>query len=248
MKWFKHDSDANTDAKLKKLRHKYGITGYGLYWYCIELIAGSVSPKNITFELEEDAEIIALEWRLDQLKVQEMMCYMAEINLFDITENNRIRCLKLARRLDDTNAKNPQIKAIIDGMDSDLLGVSPNNSDKVRPDKTRLEYKNNSYPAGMDESLLASISKQWNEQMTTQPTVDLTKQTQINKKRWAKIKKILVDFPDYKDHEYWEGYIYQLAHLPDFEWQRNNKQLTFDQAVQLEKFDRNRGLMKMGVS
>ena len=139
MKWFKHDSDANTDAKLKKLRHKYGITGYGLYWYCIELIAGSVSPKNISFELEEDAEIISLEWKLDQLKVQEMMQYMAEINLFDITENNRIRCLKLAKRLDDTNAKNPQIRSIIEGMDSDLLRLSPTKSEEVRPDKIRLD-------------------------------------------------------------------------------------------------------------
>jgi len=28
MKWFKHDSDANQDAKLKKLRLKYGAQGY----------------------------------------------------------------------------------------------------------------------------------------------------------------------------------------------------------------------------
>lgn len=139
MKWFKHDSDANTDAKLKKVRHKYGIEGYGLYWYCIELIAGSISTKNISFELEEDAEIIALEWRLDQIKVQEIMLYMVDIDLFDISDNNRIRCLKLAKRLDDTNAKNPHIKKIISQIDSELIGESPTNSEKVPPDETRLD-------------------------------------------------------------------------------------------------------------
>ena len=37
MKWFKHDSNANTDAKLKRVRMKYGMQGYGLYWYCLEI-------------------------------------------------------------------------------------------------------------------------------------------------------------------------------------------------------------------
>jgi hypothetical protein len=59
MRWFKHDADANADAKLKKVRIKYGMQGYGLYWYCLELIAGNVDVDNITFELEHDAEIIA---------------------------------------------------------------------------------------------------------------------------------------------------------------------------------------------
>ncbi|MCP3699064.1 MAG: DUF4373 domain-containing protein [Aliivibrio sp.] len=38
MRWFKHDSAAHIDARIKKVKHKYGIVGYGLYWYCIELI------------------------------------------------------------------------------------------------------------------------------------------------------------------------------------------------------------------
>ena len=77
------------------------------------------------------------------------------------------------------------------------------------------------------------------------PSVSLTVNNAINKKRWSKIKKILADNPDYKDHEYWLGHIQMLAKIPELEWQRNNKQLTFDQAVQLEKFERNLGYMRM---
>ena len=33
MKWFKHDANASIDAKLKRLRLKYGMEGYGVYWY-----------------------------------------------------------------------------------------------------------------------------------------------------------------------------------------------------------------------
>lgn len=138
MKWFKHDSNAHIDAKIKKVKHKYGITGYGLYWYCIELIAGALDSKNITFELEEDAEIIALEWSLDQLKVQEIMEYMVKIGLFE-NSNGRISCLKLAKRLDDTNSKNPEIRRILAVLDKVKLGDTPTNSEDILPDKTRLD-------------------------------------------------------------------------------------------------------------
>ena len=143
MKWFKHDADANVDAKLMKVRHKYGAEGYGLYWYCIELIAGEVCPKNITFELEHDAEILALELRIDQLRVQEMMSYMVNIGLFEESEG-AITCMKLAKRLDDTNAKNPQIREILSRVEiqntrrnSETLGESPKKSRQIRLDKTK---------------------------------------------------------------------------------------------------------------
>ncbi|MCP3850629.1 MAG: DUF4373 domain-containing protein [Gammaproteobacteria bacterium] len=144
MKWFKHDSNAHTDAKLKKLKHKHGIVGYGLYWYCVELIAESVDKNNITFELEEDAELIALEWNLDQIRVQEIMIDMSNLGLFE-NDNGQITCLKLAKRLDDTNAKNPQIRQILSKLNGDTpnnseqLGDTPNNSGQTRLDKNRKE-------------------------------------------------------------------------------------------------------------
>lgn len=142
MKWFKHDASAHIDAKIKKVKHKYGITGYGLYWYCIELIALDVDSKNISFVLEEDSETIAIEWNLDQLKVQEIMGYMVSLGLFENDSDGRITCLKLAKRLDDTNSKNPEIKKILNGIShnkSEKLGETPNNSESVEADKIRLE-------------------------------------------------------------------------------------------------------------
>jgi hypothetical protein len=144
MKWFKHDSTAHIDAKLRKLKHKHGIIGYGLYWYCLELIAGDISSKNITFELEYDAETIANEWGLDQIKVQDMMSDMVKYGLFE-NGNGRITCLKMAYRLDDTNSKNPQMKQIINSFspkNSEELRETPNNSGQIRLDKKRIEDNN----------------------------------------------------------------------------------------------------------
>jgi len=142
MKWFKHDSSAHIDARIKKVKHKYGIIGYGLYWYCIELIAMGIDAKNITFTLEEDAETISLEWGLDQLKVQEMMAYMVSLGLFENDSSGRITCMKLAKRLDDTNSKNPEVKKILAklyGEDGKSVGETPSNSDNLPPEENRLE-------------------------------------------------------------------------------------------------------------
>lgn len=100
MKWFKHDSDASLDAKLKRVRQKYGMEGYGLYWYCLELVAQTVEKHNLTFELEHDAELIGIDTNIHQERVQEMMSDFIKWRLFENTDGV-ITCLKMASRTDE---------------------------------------------------------------------------------------------------------------------------------------------------
>ena len=104
MKWFKHDSNASIDAKLKRLRHKYGMEGYGVYWYLLECVARTVEPHNLTFELEEDAELIAAEVNIHRERVEEMMRFMCDLGLFENAEG-RITCLKMSSRSDEYTNK-----------------------------------------------------------------------------------------------------------------------------------------------
>jgi hypothetical protein len=104
MRWFKHDSDASNDAKLRKLRHKYGVTGYGVYWYCLELIARNVDKHNLTFALEHDAELIADDFKLSAELVEEMMMYMVRLDLFE-NAHGIITCLKMSTRTDEYTQK-----------------------------------------------------------------------------------------------------------------------------------------------
>ena len=143
MKWIKHDTDANQDAKLQNLMLDYGLEGYGLYWYCIELIAGKVDKDNITFELEHDARIIARNTGSTSQKVEEMMRYFVEIGLFECS-NNTITCLKLAKRLDKSMTSNPQMREIIENFkshDSVMIESEKVMQDKIRLDKSRKEKK-----------------------------------------------------------------------------------------------------------
>lgn len=116
-----------------------------MYWYCIELIALDIGAKNITFALEEDAETIAMEWGLDQLKVQEMMLYMVELGLFEKDALGRVTCLKLAKRLDDTNSKNPEIQKVLSELKKVQVvqnAPTPTNSEDLRTDKLSLDEIN----------------------------------------------------------------------------------------------------------
>ena len=136
MKWFKHDSNANADAKIQNVLIDYGLEGYGLYWYCIELITSKVSSDNITFTLEHDARVIAKNTGSTAQKVEEMMRYFVEIGLFE-SSNNQISCLKLAKRLDKSMTNSKQMRDLIDDIKShDNVMTS---SDNVMLDKTRLE-------------------------------------------------------------------------------------------------------------
>lgn len=112
MKWFKHDSDSNQDAKLRKLRIKHGMRGYGLYWYCLELIAHNVDEHNLTFELEHDAEILAHDTGIDSSVIEEMMRYMVNLGLFEAAEG-RISCLKMLKRIDTSMTSNEKMRKLI---------------------------------------------------------------------------------------------------------------------------------------
>lgn len=131
MRWFKHDSDANSDAKLKRVRIKYGLEGYGLYWYCLELIAGDVSKDKITFELEHDAEIIAHDTGVHYQRVQEMMTFMVNLGLFQ-QDDGVVRCIKMAQRMDQSMTSNPQMRRIIESFKAD--------NDKREPEKSCLSH------------------------------------------------------------------------------------------------------------
>lgn len=143
MRWIKHDTDANQDAKLQNVLLDYGLEGYGLYWYCIELIAGKVDKDNITFELEHDARIIARNVGSTAQKVEEMMRYFVELGLFEDSQGT-ITCLKLARRLDKSMTSNPEMRQLIENIkshDSIMTQSEKPMQDKIRLDKTRVDNK-----------------------------------------------------------------------------------------------------------
>jgi hypothetical protein len=137
MKWFKHDSDANMDGKLQEVLLDYGLEGYGLYWYCIEMITSKVSKDNLTFELEHDSRIIARNTGSSVQRVQEMMTRFVELGLFD-NDNGNIRCLKLLKRLDSSMTNNKEMRQLIQTAKTNHDPVMTQ-SDNVMLEENRIE-------------------------------------------------------------------------------------------------------------
>jgi len=141
MKWFKHDSNAYSDAKLQKLKIKYGMQGFGLYWFILELIAANIDKHNITFELEHDAEIIAANTGLDANLVQQMLSYMVELDLFDFI-NEKIICTKMASRTDEYTQKiirQQQKSNTKNNNTPDSVGTKSDLIEEKRIEKNRIE-------------------------------------------------------------------------------------------------------------
>lgn len=80
--YFKHDSNARNDPKIKALKQKYGVEGYGRYWIVIEILRESTNYK-----IEDKPYIwnsIAEEFRcpVEEAKVFIKDC-IHEFNLFE---------------------------------------------------------------------------------------------------------------------------------------------------------------------
>lgn len=159
MKWFKHFSSMRLDTKIKRLINKFGIEGYGLYNYILECIAFNLEANKPVPEIEETAQDLAIELRMDTLKVEEIIRYCFELNLFELNKkNNRIMCLKLLNHLDNTLSSNPEIRKILNNFnklqetssdneetlssnEETLTDFKPLEADKIRLDEIRLDKK-----------------------------------------------------------------------------------------------------------
>lgn len=143
MKWFKHDANASIDAKLQRVRLKYGMEGYGLYWFLLESIARNVESHNLTFELEEDAELISATTGIHYERVQEMMAYMVDLGLFE-NVSGVVTCIKMATRSDEYTQK---LLKNINGLPTksrqspDTLGTKSENVRSIRREEKRIENK-----------------------------------------------------------------------------------------------------------
>lgn len=184
MKWFKHMSKANRDTKIKKLINEFGAEGYAVYFYCLELIASDLEYDNITFELEDDVELVGQFLKTDTLKVEKIMKKCIELGLFGMSEAGKITCLKIAKFLDERFTRNPELKKMI-------------KSDKMSEIRNRLsEDKMRQIPDMSDQIRLAQISTEQNSiEINNKPSYD-GHNTDKNKKKT--IRKKYNEYEDIK--------------------------------------------------
>jgi hypothetical protein len=169
---------------------KYGLEGYGLYWYCLELIAADVDQHKLTFELEHDAEIIAFDTGIHYERVNEMMAYMVNLKLFE-SNNGVLSCIKLASRLDKSMTSNPVMRKMLEDIRNNHDKVMTQ-SDKPMQDKTRLEENRVDNTKDMSPMVpqrddVKEVFNHW------KLTMDKSGATKLDSKRTTAIKTRLSD-------------------------------------------------------
>jgi len=188
MKWFKHDTDANMDAKLQEVMLDYGLEGYGLYWYCIELIAQRVNGDNLTFELEHDCRIIARNTGSTPQKVEQMMKSFIGLGLLNV-ENGHVFCLKLASRCDDFTAKAVRrngVKTITNqsvGVSPSLSAFVPLEEEEEEEEEVRKRSKKNI------SNIHQQVADSWNEVFKD----ELSLVSKVTQKRKAAINGCILE-------------------------------------------------------
>lgn len=214
MQWFKHDTNATMDFKIKKLLIRYGAIGYAVYFHCLELIADSVDVNNITFELEHDSEIIADDLRIKGTSeksgrelVEEIMRYMVELNLFQ-EDNGHIFCFKMLKRIDTSMTSNTKFREVINEAKKNHDAVMIT-SDSVMQDKIRQEEKRK-------EKKRLEETKEEGEQAPAHPKARFLKPT------LAEIREYCLSRNNYVDPErffdYYEANGWKVGKNPMKDW------------------------------
>lgn len=113
--YFPHDADMRNDPRIKALRRKYGIEGYGIYCMLLELLTDSDF-----FEYKSDSlniEIMAGDFDIDPDRLNEVLRYICQIDLIQL-ENDKISCKSLNNRLDPLLSKRKRDRPVVIDTDN----------------------------------------------------------------------------------------------------------------------------------
>ncbi len=94
--YFPHVAGMRNDAKIKALRRKFGIEGYGIYCMTIEHLT-----EADCFTISVDSmgiEILAGDFDLDPDRLRDVLLYCVKIDLLQ-TENDKLTCKRLEKGL-----------------------------------------------------------------------------------------------------------------------------------------------------
>lgn len=86
--YFPHDENARNDQKLLKLRAKYGLEGYGLFWCILETMA-----TDSTGYIAQDDQAMAglsLSYGMETEKLKERINFMIDVGIFKSCEHGNL--------------------------------------------------------------------------------------------------------------------------------------------------------------
>ena len=94
--YFSHDADMRNDARIKALRAKFGIVGYGIFCMMLETLTDATC---LVYKLDDlSLELLAGDFGIDSEKLKEILDYLIKLGLID-HRNDLLFSKKLDERL-----------------------------------------------------------------------------------------------------------------------------------------------------
>lgn len=144
MKYLQHESNARNDIKIKHLRRKFGIVGYGVYFIMLEVIAENVKPDNHDqwgyVDEYYDVATLADEAGVDPEELREILQYCNKLKLFE-KKDEKLYCKSILKRLDEYSQviqRNAQRRSKI-GKKPTTSESLPSQSGEKRVEENRIE-------------------------------------------------------------------------------------------------------------
>jgi len=108
MRWFKHDTDAKEDVKIKLLEKRHGLVGYAVYFKTLEIIGKAIDTENVNdwgfVETVHTIETLAESVGIESGQYRDIVTTCDELGLFS-QFNGRLYCEKILFRLDEYASK-----------------------------------------------------------------------------------------------------------------------------------------------
>lgn len=95
--YFSHDADMRNDLRIKAVRNKFGLEGYGIYCMLLEILTDS---ENFKFKYDElNIELVSADMGVDSSVFKTSVDYMIKIDLLQLADNNLyLTCRTLENR------------------------------------------------------------------------------------------------------------------------------------------------------
>lgn len=144
MKWFKHESDAHSNIKLQALIEKIGISGYGYYWACVELVANQ-GGEDFRIKREKMWQIYLKKMlNIVPEDQKKYLVLLARYNLIDLPalKKGDLYIPKLAERCDEYTEKKKRNdeKKIVSGQCRDNVGLEEKRREQNRREENSISY------------------------------------------------------------------------------------------------------------
>jgi hypothetical protein len=133
MSWFKHSANARSDPKLERMIFKYGLKGYGLFFYILELVVININPDNPRCITHIELDLLARKINEDEKLVRKMVDDMVTLKLIDRIDQTHYACPRLLTRLTTSQTNSTPMRKIIAQAKAERKGHS---IEDVFPDKT----------------------------------------------------------------------------------------------------------------